>query len=406
MRTVVFVAPFSFDTTLKFVDAAAEHPGVRFVLVSQDPPERFPTALRRRLAGHWQVTDALDADQLTAAVAAVGEHLGPVHCVLGTLEHLQVPLALVRERLGIDGMGPAAAENFRDKARMKDVLRAAGLPCARHRLLAADDDVWSFVAEVGYPIVVKPPAGAGAKATFSVEDEATLKDVLRRHPPRPGQPMLAEEFIQGEEHSFDGVSIDGKLVWHSLTHYSPAPLDAVKNPWIQWCVLLPREVDDPRYDDIRREAASSLDALGMVTGVSHLEWFRRGDGSIAISEVGARPGGAQISKLISYAHDFSFYRAWARVMIDGTFDPPERKYAAGAAFLRGQGHGRIRTIHGLDRAQRDLGPLVVEAHLPRPGQAPSSSYEGDGFVILRHRETAVVQDALQRLITTVRVEVG
>jgi biotin carboxylase len=406
MRTVVFVAPFSFDTTLKFVDAAAEHPGVRFVLVSQDPPERFPAALRRRLAGHWQVGDALAVDQLTAAVKAIGEHLGPVHRLLGTLEHLQVPLARVRERLEIEGMGTTAAENFRDKARMKDVLRAAGLPCARHKLLAAAADAWAFAGEVGYPIVVKPPAGAGAKATFSVEDAAALGEVLRRHPPLPAQPMLAEEFIQGEEHSFDGVSIDGELVWHSLTHYSPAPLDAVRNPWIQWCVLLPREVDDPRYDDIRREAASALAVLGMVTGVSHLEWFRRGDGTIAISEVGARPGGAQISKLISYAHDFSFYRAWARVMIDGEFSPPERKYAAGAAYLRGQGHGRIRTVHGLDRAQRDLGPLVVEAHLPRPGQLPSSSYEGDGFVILRHRETAVVRDALKKLITTVRVELG
>ncbi len=406
MRTVVFVAPFSFDTTLRFVNAAAEHPGASFVLVSQDPPERFPAELRRRLAAHWQVTNALDSEQLASAVTAIGEVLGPVHRLLGTLEQLQVPLARVREKLGIEGMGTTAAENFRDKARMKDVLLAAGLPCARHRLLANAADAWEFAGEVGYPLVVKPPAGSGAKATFSVADEEALSEVLRRHPPQPGQAMLAEEFIEGEEHSFDGVSIDGKLVWHSLTHYSPAPLDAVRNPWIQWCVLLPREVDDPRYDDIRREAASALDVLGMDTGVSHLEWFRRDDDSVAISEVGARPGGAQISKLISYAHDFSFYRAWARVMIDGKWDPPERKYAAGAAFLRGQGRGRIRAVRGLDRAQRDLGPLVVEAHLPRPGQVPSSSYEGDGFVILRHRETAVVQDALKRLISTIRVELS
>jgi hypothetical protein len=171
-------------------------------------------------------------------------------------------------------------------------------------------------------------------------------------------------------------------------------------------VLLPREVDDPSYDDVRSEAARALEVLGMETGVCHLEWFRRGDGTVAISEVGARPGGAQISKLISYAHDFDFYRAWARVMIDGAFDPPERRYAAGAAYLRGQGEGRVKAVHGLDRAQRELGHLVVEAQLPRVGQLPSSSYEGDGFVILRHPETGVVEDALRRLISTVRVELG
>ena len=146
--------------------------------------------------------------------------------------------------------------------------------------------------------------------------------------------------------------------------------------------------------------------LGMVTGVSHLEWFRRGDGSIAISEVGARPGGAQISKLISYAHDFDFYRAWARLMIDGTFDPPGREYAAGAAFLRGQGRGRVKAIHGLRRAQQEIGPLVVETDLPRLGQSPSSSYEGEGYVILRHHETRVVEKALHRLISLIRVELG
>ncbi len=406
MPNVVFVAPFSFETTLRFVNAAAEIPGVRLAILSQDRLEKFPAELRQRLAAHWRVENALDADHLVAGVEGLAKQLGSVDRLLGTLEQLQVPLAEVRERLGIVGMGVEAAENFRDKARMKNVLRDAGLPCARHRTITTEADAFAFIDEVGYPIVIKPPDGSGAKSTFSVEDEATLQDALRRNPPHPQRPLLGEEFVQGSEHSFDGVSIDGKLVWHSLTHYTPTPLEVVRNPWIQWCVLLPREVDDPSFDDIRASAASSLDALGMTTGVSHLEWFRRPDGSIAISEVGARPGGAQISKLISYAHDFDFYRAWARLMIDNTFDPPQRRFAAGAAFLRGQGQGRVKAIRGLSQAQQEIGELVVETNLPKLGQSPTSSYEGEGFVILRHPETAVVENALRRLITLVRVELG
>ncbi len=406
MPNVAFVAPFAFDTTLRFVSAAAEHTGGRLALVSQDPLEKFPAELRDRLAAHQRIKNALDPNEIAAGVEAVAAHTGKIDRLLGTLEQLQVPLAEVRERLGIDGMGADAAENFRNKAQMKTVLREAGLPCARHRLIGTVDDAREFVREVGYPIVIKPPAGAGAKATFSVEDDDSLSDALLQVPPHPDRPLLGEEFMQGSEHSFDGVSIDGQLIWNSLTHYLPTPLDAVRNPWIQWCVLLPREVDDPRFDDIRQAAADSLDALGMVTGVSHLEWFRRGDGTIAISEVGARPGGAQISKLISYAHDFDFYRAWARLMIDHTFDPPKREYSAGAAFLRGQGRGRVRKIHGLAQAQREIGSLVVESNLPRLGQTPSGSYEGEGFVIIRHRETEVVDKALHRLISLIRVELG
>lgn len=406
MRNVVFVAPFAFDTTLRFVDAAASRPETRLILLSQDPLDKFPPEIRDKVAGHWQISNALSTGHLIEAVQTIAHQVGGVHRLLGTLEHLQSQLARVRDHLEIPGMGFEATENFRDKARMKTVLRNAGLPCARHRLIKETQDAHDFVDEVGFPVVIKPPDGAGAKATYSVESAEQLEDVLRQHPPHPKRPMLAEEFIQGSEHSFDGISLNGKLVWHSLTHYLPGPLEVVRNPWIQWCILLPREIDDPEFDDIRQIASDSLDALGMETGVCHLEWFRRADGSLAISEVAARPGGAQISKMISYAHDIHFYNVWAEVMIDGTFDVPERRYSVGAAFLRGQGSGRVQKILGLEQSQQDLGPLVVEAKLPQVGQFPSSSYEGDGFVILRHPDTAVVRDALKRLVSLVRVELG
>ena len=406
MRNVIFVAPFSFEITVRFAAAAAAHPGTRLILLSQDRLEKFPLKLRQSLAGHWRLDNALDPGQLAVAVEAVSEKVGPIHRLLGTLEQLQVPLAEVREQLGLEGMGAEAARNFRDKSRMKTVLRSAGVPCARHCLATREEEAREFVREVGYPIVVKPPAGSGAKGTFSIEDDAGLNELLSQNPPHPQRPLLAEEFMQGTEHSFDGVSIGGELEWHSLTHYLPTPLDAVRNPWIQWCVLLPREVDEPRFDDIRRVAADALDALGMGTGISHMEWFRRDDGSVAVNEVGARPGGAQISKLISYAHDVDFYRCWAQVMIDATFVAPERRYAAGAAFLRGATAGRVKKIHGLGRAQQEIGALVVESNLPKLGQPKSSSYEGEGYVILRHPETRVVEKALHRLISLVQVEMG
>lgn len=406
MKHVVFVAPFFLDTTLAFVSAVARHPGCRMSLISQDAPERLPARLRDRLIAHERVGRSLDPHHLAAAVERLAARVGPVDRLLGTLEQLQEPLAAVRDALGIEGMGERVANQFRDKARMKNVLREAGVPCARHRLLHTEADAWAFAGDVGYPLVIKPPDGAGAKATFQVDDDDGLRTALASAPPHPARPMLAEEFVQGDEHSFDGVSIDGRLVWHSLTHYRPNPLDVVRNPWIQWCVLLPREVDDPRYDDVRRIASHALDALGMKTGVSHLEWFRRRDGSIAVSEVGARPGGAQISRLVSYAHDVDFYRVWARLMIDETFETPRRAYAAGAAFLRGQGRGRVKAIHGLGRAQQELGPLVVESNLPKLGQPQQSGYEGEGYVILRHRETAVVERALGRLVSLVQVELG
>src|SRR4029450_10547544 len=105
-----------------------------------------------------------------------------------------------------------------------------------------------------------------------------LERWLEVQPPSPQQPALLEEFITGEEHSFDSVFVKGQPVWHSISRYFPTPLEVLQNPWIQWCVLLPREIDGPRYYEIRKVAAQTLRALGLETGLTHMEWFRRKDG--------------------------------------------------------------------------------------------------------------------------------
>src|SRR5690606_26192337 len=198
--------------------------------------------------------------------------------------------------------------------------------------------------------------------------------------------------ILGEEHSFDAVQVNGECVWHSVSRYSPGPLEAMENDWIQWCVLLPRRIDGPQYDAIRGVGPKALRALGLHTGLAHMEWFRRKDGTIAVSEVGARPPGAQLTTLLSHAHETDMYLDWSRLVILDEFTPPERRWAVGAAYLRGQGQGKVFEVHGLDRAQREFGPLVVDVRLPQRGQAKSSSYEGEGYVILRHEETQVVAE--------------
>ena len=403
---VVFVAPFFVETTLRFVDAVASLPGVPVALLSQDPRDRLPTGIKAKLVAHRQLRDGLDPQQIADATRELSRELGPVGRLLGTLEQLQVPLGEVRDLLHIPGLSAEAAANFRDKGRMKDVLTAAGVPCARHAAVAAPEDAWTFAREVGLPLVLKPAAGAGAKGTHRIQTAEELTAALTTARPSPARPAVIEEFVTGQEMSFDTVSIRGRAVWHSLSDYLPAPLKVIDNPWIQWCVIVPREIDDPRYDDIRRVAVRALRALGMETGLSHMEWFRRPDGSVLVSEVGARPPGAQITSLISYAHDVDFYAAWAKLVVFGTFDPPPRAYAAGCAYLRGQGKGRIRAVHGLEAALAELGGMVMEHRAPRIGAKPSSSYEGDGFVIVRHPETAIVERALSHLISNVRVELG
>lgn len=403
---VIFAAPFFMDATVRFLRGAMQLPGIDLTLVSQDPLEKLPADLRDRLAGHWRIDDALDPQQLATAATELQRRHGPALRFFGPLEQLQVPLAAARESLGIDGLGVDAARNFRDKGRMKDCLRDAGVPCAQHALVGDRESAIAFVGRVGYPVVVKPPAGAGGKGTWRIDGDAQLTELFDRHPPDPQRLTLFEEFVHGTEYSFDSVMCNGELAWHSISRYMPSPLQVLENPWIQWCVFLPRDISAAEFDPIRSAGEAALHALGMTTGLSHMEWFRLTEDRIAVSEVGARPPGAQITSLLSYAHDIDFYRAWPHLMVFGEFEAPARKYAAGAAYIRGQGRGTVRHIHGLDEAQSRFGELVVEAKLPREGQPPSDSYEGDGYVIVRHPDSAVVENALAEIVSTIRVELA
>jgi len=402
MRNVAFVAPFPLETTVRFARAVARLSGVRLLGICQEPCGGQDGAL---FADQVRVADGLDTRQLIEAARLLERRYGKLHRVLGILEPLQVQLGELRRALGVPGTDPETADLFRDKARMKDELRRHGLPCARHRLIRSWADAEAFVGEVGLPLVLKPPAGMGCKATWRVRGGDELRAALGAMHASPERPALAEEFLRGREHSFETITVGGRVRFESLSRYHPTPLEVMETPWIQWVVVLPRVIDGPEFADVRALGRRVIEVLGLETGFTHMEWFRRDDGSLAIGEIAARPPGAHIVLANSYAHDADMYRAWARAVVDDAFDGPyERKYAVGIAYLRGVGRGRVSGITGVERANERVGRLVVESRLPRVGTPRSDSYEGDGYVIVRDPDTEVVKAAMQTIIETVQVQ--
>ncbi len=402
MRNVVFVAPFPLETTMRFARAAARLQGVRFLGIAQEPPGG---ADRQVFADMVRVGDALDTKQLVGAAKELERRYGPIHRVIGILEPLQVQLGQMRDALGIPGTSAKTADLFRDKARMKDELRRHGLPCARHKLIRQWSDAEAFAREVGFPMVVKPPAGMGSKATWRIHNVDELRSACNALSASPTNPCLAEEFLLAREHSFETITIGGQVRFESATRYYPTPLEVMQTPWIQWVVVLPRVIDGDDYADARAVGRKVVAALGLDTGMTHMEWFRRDDGSLAIGEIAARPPGAHIVLGNSYAYDTDMYRAWARATVDGEFDGPwERKYAVGIAYLRGPGSGRVTHIRGVDEANRQVGHLVCHSKLPTVGTPKSESYEGDGFVIVRHPDTEVVKKAMAVVIETIKID--
>lgn len=401
MRNVAFFAPFPLSTTLRFARAASSLSGVRLLGVCQD---RVQGEAARIFADQVEVSDGLDTRQLIAGARLLERRHGKLHRVLGILEPLQVQLAEVRRALSVPGTDPETADLFRDKSRMKDELRRHGLPCAKHRLIRSAGDAEAFVNEVGLPLVLKPPAGMGCKATWRVRTTDELRGALRAIHASPERPALAEELLQGREHSYETITVGGNVQFESISRYYPTPLEVMESPWIQWVVVLPRRIDGAEFEDLRALGRRVIGALGLDTGFTHMEWFRKNDGSLAIGEIAARPPGAHMVLANSFAHDTDMYRAWARAVIDDAFDGPyERKFAVGVAYLRGVGRGRVARITGVDEANRAIGHLVVASQLPATGKPRADSYEGDGYVIVRDPDTEVVKAAMTKVIETVQI---
>ena len=135
-----------------------------------------------------------------------------------------------------------------------------------------------------------------------------------------------------------------------------------------------------------------------------MEGFLDEQGQPYFTDATLRPAGARIGPMLAFAYDIDPYRAWARVAVDGAFDGPwERKYAVGTIFLRGQGTGTVKSIHGIESVKSRLDALLVETRLPQVGAAKSATYTGDGYITVRHRETRAVEEALDLISKEVRV---
>lgn len=412
MPHVVFVAPHFLENTNRYVRAFAALSDVTLSVVSDDPAFAIPESLRPRIAAHYRVPSSLDGNALAEAARYFARSVGRIDRLTGALEQLQVPMAEARDAVGIEGIGREVARNFRDKDRMKDVLRAHGVPVARSALVTSGSGLRAFISSVGYPVIVKPPAGLGAKATYRIASDDDLSALeASSSKPSGAQPLQVEEFVRAREHTCETVTIRGKAIWRSGTRYLPSPLEVLENPWMQYCVLLPRENEDTEWTKFAPTNGAALTALfgreaetAAGTALSHMEWFLRDDGTSLVNEVGVRPPGVAIMPLMSIAHETDLVADWAELIALDRFTPRPRKWAAGAAFFRGSGPGtRIASVKGLEEAVAAAGDALVEMRTPKVGQPRSESYEGEGWALVRHPTTEGAKQALLSLVQNVQV---
>ncbi|MEJ2604048.1 MAG: ATP-grasp domain-containing protein [Gammaproteobacteria bacterium] len=359
--------------------------GARVYGVGDQPVQALPGLVRRSLSEYVQVRSLWDS------AAVIGElHQRLRGHVLDRIECLWEPgimlAAELRRHFGVPGLTVEQAHRFRDKEAMKQALDAAGIRTPRHAAVDSIADCWEAAESIGFPIILKPLAGAGSADTYRVLNADELRAVLPRLRHVPA--VSVEEFIDGEEYTFDTITIDGEIAYYNIAWYRPRPLVARSNEWISPQVIALRDVDDPKFADAIKMGHDVIDALEFDSGFTHMEWFRKADGEVVFGEIGARPPGAHQVDQMKFACDFDVFRAWASAMTRGRLDADiERRYNVATIYKRARGIGRITHVEGADELQRRFGEFVVWNTLLPPG-APRRDWlrtlVSDGFIMLRH----------------------
>ncbi|HEV7652680.1 MAG TPA: hypothetical protein VGP26_31380 [Actinophytocola sp.] len=156
--TAVVVDGYS---TGNFLPAAFAKLGVDLAHV-QSSAELMPTMLPPALDRDYR-------DNLVCADVAALAALAPVVVLAG--QEPGVPLAdALSERLGLATTGTARSLARRDKYRMIETLRAAGLRCADQHLCADPAEVAAWAERTGYPVVVKPLSSASTDHVYICHD--------------------------------------------------------------------------------------------------------------------------------------------------------------------------------------------------------------------------------------------
>jgi hypothetical protein len=223
--------------------------------------------------------------------------------------------------------------------------------------------------------------------------------------PSTDAPLLAEEFLTGQELCFDTITIDDKPCFYSICHYRRPILEVLENPALRWGCIMPRDISNARYQPVISSGLAAIRALRVGNAVTHMEGFLADNGAVKFGDATLRPAGARIAPMLAHAYNINPHRAWARCTVDGRFDGPfERQYAVGTLFIRNQGKGRVEAVEGIETIRRRLGRCLVESHPPVIGAQKAVTYTGDGFLTVRHPETAFVEDALDMIDDTVVVQ--
>jgi biotin carboxylase len=333
--------------------AAADLGVQTLVATHEDVYAAYPQAMRDKI-DDTVFTDFAVPEVAVKSLVECGRTSGVSGVVTGW-EFFSPTVTQVAAELGLPGHDPARSGACRNKKLMAQVLSRAGVPVPHTLVLEPEDDAETLVSHstLSYPVVVKPAENAGSLGVSVVGRSADLDAAVRLARSWPtefphGVPLdpavLIQEYIGGEEYSVESV-VHGGRIHHLTVTQKITTQDAHR---AETGHTVPAGLPSDVRTRILATVSSALAALGLRDGLGHTEVKVPRDGQPRIIELGARPPGDHIMKLVKLAFGVDEAKAYLSVAMGDTPElRPTRARAAAIRFITSPREGIFRGLTGL-----------------------------------------------------------
>ncbi len=318
----------------------------------------------------------------------------------------------------------AAGAATRNKAELRRLLSAAGLPSPAFRVCRFAEDPAAVARELDFPVVIKPLALAGSRGVIRADDAAAFAAAVARLGRLLSDPAVAadcgdtadrylvEGYIPGDEVALEGLLVpqpDGGGLQVLALFDKPDPLEG---PFFEETIYVtPSSLPAARQEEVRRVAERAARALGLSRGPVHVELRLNAAGAFPI-DIAARTIGGHCARSLRFdvgagGAAASLEEVVLRQATGLPLDRLEREApASGVMMIPTPGPGRLHAVHGLEAARAV--PLVSEVTIEtRPGYRFVPLPEGGaypGFIFARGERPAEVVEALRRSWRCLRFE--
>lgn len=400
---VVFLSP-GFPAEMPLFVRGLGEVGAKVYGVGDQPMQALPEDAREALTDYLQVRSFGDEAAVVEEVRKWlrGKSIDRVECMWERLMYLA---ATLRETFTVPGMTKAQTEVVRDKELMKQAVEKAGLRVPRHGRARSMKEAWEVGERVGYPAIVKPIDGAGSQDTYRCNDKAEFEAALKKT--RHVDELSVEEFIEGEELTYDTVCANGNILFENVAWYLPKPMILAHNPWISMQNVVLRDITQEMPRPGVELGHGVLKALGFETGFTHMEWFRTESGEAVFGEIGGRPPGARLVHAMNYSADIDLFKGWAEATCYGRLSQDTtKKWNAAMIFKRAEGDGLVTEHRGLRGLMRRYGKYVASIELTPIGE-PRRDWRrvvvGDGWIVVRHEDLRDCLEVSERFVKDLTV---